>query len=492
MNFRLFTITPILLAMIFSLGLLSGCSGKRPVEAKEISTNSDPMLQVRMLETDVAEAQSKDVHVLSPGWFEKAEESLIQAKTMIKKGRSLDALMETLGKGRGQLQRANEMANVARTSLPKAIEARSDARSAGATEFSEKYKQTEKAFLDMTRSIEDDHLRSAKEKESQVTKKFRDLELAAIKKNAIGTAKTLIEKAKTQNAKRLTPKTWKQASQALQDADQFITQSRYQKNMIKEKAGNALFQARRLVNMVRYAAWVKQETPEQVALSEDQMLRSYSEALQAPDMGSQPFSKRKKQIAVSIQELRKDRAALASENKQQKERLVNLESKTKNLTDEQRRLAAEKRFNKLFDSARSLFSSNEAEVYKEGDKALIRLKKVQFPVGKYVLRPENYALLTKVQKAIRLFGDPDVIVEGHTDSTGSDALNEHLSKKRAMAVRDYLVANETVDPYQIVSVGYGSKKPIASNETKDGRKMNRRIDVVIQPESKKASGSMVK
>ena len=98
--------------------------------------------------------------------------------------------------------------------------------------------------------------------------------------------------------------------------------------------------------------------------------------------------------------------------------------------------------------------------------------------------PSNYALLSRVQQAIRAFGEPDVIIEGYTDSTGADKANEKLSQRRADAVREYLVANGTVSGDRIIAVGYGSKRPLASNETAEGRAINRRIDVIITPQQK--------
>ena len=96
--------------------------------------------------------------------------------------------------------------------------------------------------------------------------------------------------------------------------------------------------------------------------------------------------------------------------------------------------------------------------------------------------PSNYALLSKVQKAIRTFGEPTVVIEGHTDSTGSDDVNEHLSQKRAESVREYLIANRTLSDEKIVAVGYGSMRPLASNKTAAGRAINRRIDVIVKPQ----------
>jgi outer membrane protein OmpA-like peptidoglycan-associated protein len=76
-----------------------------------------------------------------------------------------------------------------------------------------------------------------------------------------------------------------------------------------------------------------------------------------------------------------------------------------------------------------------------------------------------------------------MIVEGHTDSTGSETVNLALSERRANSVRDYLLANTVLGASQVKAVGYGESRPIANNETAAGRANNRRIDVVIVPDA---------
>ena len=72
-----------------------------------------------------------------------------------------------------------------------------------------------------------------------------------------------------------------------------------------------------------------------------------------------------------------------------------------------------------------------------------------------------------------------VVVQGHTDSTGSEAHNEQLSNRRANAVEAYLVGRG-VDRGRITSVGYGEAYPVASNASESGRQLNRRVDVLIK------------
>jgi outer membrane protein OmpA-like peptidoglycan-associated protein len=170
-----------------------------------------------------------------------------------------------------------------------------------------------------------------------------------------------------------------------------------------------------------------------------------------------------------------------SEIESLKNQVSALEGRTLTEKEAIARLEADKRFNRLYEEVRQYFKPEEAEIFKQGGDLLIRLKAMKFPIGQSVILPDNFSLLTKVQRAIRTFKEPLVMIEGHTDSTGSQAINETLSKERAEAVRKYLIANETVLGSNVKAVGFGSQKPLVSNETPEGRAVNRRIDVVIRP-----------
>jgi outer membrane protein OmpA-like peptidoglycan-associated protein len=147
----------------------------------------------------------------------------------------------------------------------------------------------------------------------------------------------------------------------------------------------------------------------------------------------------------------------------------------------EKKLEDERQFNQKFIKIQNYFRSDEAEVYKQGNQLVLRLKGIKFPVGQAVIVPENYQLLSKVQRAIGEFQDASVVIEGHTDSVGSKESNDILSKKRANAVKDYLIANKTIAASKVVARGYGSEKPLASNATPEGRAANRRIDVIVTP-----------
>lgn len=106
---------------------------------------------------------------------------------------------------------------------------------------------------------------------------------------------------------------------------------------------------------------------------------------------------------------------------------------------------------------------------------------VLFASGKFVLLETAKVKLDQVAAALRE-QDPNkrTVVEGHTDSMGSDATNQPLSLNRANAVRDYLVA-VGVSSGKISAVGLGSTRPIFSNSSAENRASNRRVEIVIQP-----------
>jgi outer membrane protein OmpA-like peptidoglycan-associated protein len=128
----------------------------------------------------------------------------------------------------------------------------------------------------------------------------------------------------------------------------------------------------------------------------------------------------------------------------------------------------------------ALFDDQEAEIILGVEQVTIRLIGLTFDSGSHKIRPEDYSLLTKVQQAIRSFSESRITVEGHTDSQGNDEFNQALSARRAIAVREYVLANMAISADRIRAVGYGESRPIARNDTAAGRAQNRRIDVVLE------------
>jgi outer membrane protein OmpA-like peptidoglycan-associated protein len=103
---------------------------------------------------------------------------------------------------------------------------------------------------------------------------------------------------------------------------------------------------------------------------------------------------------------------------------------------------------------------------------------ILFDVGQASLKPGAMQRLYTLVTFLKEYPDRAVLLEGHTDSTGSDSFNLSLSERRAESVRSFLSGNG-VDAARILARGYGKAYPVASNDTVAGRQQNRRVDVVI-------------
>lgn len=103
---------------------------------------------------------------------------------------------------------------------------------------------------------------------------------------------------------------------------------------------------------------------------------------------------------------------------------------------------------------------------------------VLFEVGESALTPEATAVVADAAARIDASGAGEVLVEGHTDNTGDDAVNDPLSVERAEAVRDAL-AGATSSDVEFTTVGHGSRHPVADNGTEEGRRRNRRVTVTV-------------
>jgi outer membrane protein OmpA-like peptidoglycan-associated protein len=105
---------------------------------------------------------------------------------------------------------------------------------------------------------------------------------------------------------------------------------------------------------------------------------------------------------------------------------------------------------------------------------------VLFDTGKARLRPEAQATLEKVAIVLAQFPGASVEIDGHTDSQGGQEMNLDLSQKRSVAVSEFLKKRAELAGLNFTTNGFGEGKPIASNDTPEGRQQNRRVEIVVE------------
>jgi outer membrane protein OmpA-like peptidoglycan-associated protein len=136
----------------------------------------------------------------------------------------------------------------------------------------------------------------------------------------------------------------------------------------------------------------------------------------------------------------------------------------------------------------------EAKVERVGEGITVEFNsKILFGFDSSDLSPTAKSNLNKLTTVLKEYPDTDIEIQGHTDSKGTDSYNQDLSLRRAYAVKSYL-SSQGVSVYRMNTAGYGESAPEYTNDTEEGRSMNRRVEFLItanekmQQEAKEEAG----
>ena len=417
-------------------------------QVTELANSADPQTEITRVDHNTNAAISNQVDILSPRNFNSAQTYLSKAIKSRSQNGDQKVTLHNLAVAQAYLDKANSTAGVSQQILNEALTARHDALTAFAVKnYPSEMSSADNQLKIITEQIENNDTSNAELKKSSFVSTYRDLEMKSIKKEKLGNAQLLIEQSIQEGAKKLTPETLSWAQKEFSASNEIMTANRHNTSEINKAGLRADNAANRLLKMVRNAKNSTAKNPEDLAkLAEKNELAA----------------------ASSEQELN-----IAENN------LTRSETKLEHATNLNQKLESQARLDKEFDAARAAFTENEAEVYKQGDKILIRLKGLSFASNKSTLGTQNFPLLAKVQKVIGDIGSSQIVIEGHTDSIGGKELNDKLSTQRAESVQSYLIANKNITQDKIKASGFGYTKPIATNKTAKGRAQNRRIDVII-------------
>jgi len=223
----------------------------------------------------------------------------------------------------------------------------------------------------------------------------------------------------------------------------------------------SLDQARTAVSQARTDQTVVTQAPEKLEEAEGALARTES-ALVA----------RAPQVELDhLAYLTRQRAAIALATAEEREALAEIEA----LGAERDRLMLGEREREI-ESLEGELAALEARETERG--LVVTLGDILFDLDEARLTPGGELQVARVADALRRMPDRNVLIEGHTDSTGSDAYNLDLSQRRANEVEGLLIV-QGVDPTRVVTRGYGEDYPVASNDSAAGRQQNRRVEVVI-------------
>jgi len=421
-----------------------GCAGEKP-QVSKIPESSDPAAEITRLQTNLEEASQKQMDILAPQHFLKSKKAFSEAKELRAENQSNSDVLNKVAEGDAYLNRATELAAASEPALAEIITARSDAVAAQAPKYlKDDFRSADKKLIEITTAMEKNRIQLQPQDRGDLIKLYKGLELRGVEQASMGDSLRTVQEAKREGAEEWAPHVLARTERQASQLKSLIYGNPKAKENINLAANQLKQQADQLLGVTRQAKLVNARNPEDVALR---------------------MEEQKNQVAKLKTEGASQQEALERKNQQ----MATLQGES-NLTAQ-------------FKEIRSKFSPQEADVFRTEHEIVIRLKGLHFPVSGTNIPSRDFATLNKLSDTLKEFPGSQVAIEGHTDSKGSRSANLKLSEKRAEAVKDYLVANQSVSEDKATVKGKGFSQPIASNRTKAGRSQNRRVDVMIETQA---------
>ena len=442
---------------------------------------------ISAIDNEMSKLRQKQYDIISPTNFQKARELLEKARKDFQKGKNIRGIQDKLKKSARYLNLVKDVGKQGEILFQNVLQARSDALVAQATQYApQEFQESEELLTDASKRLEKGNLNDARDMGLKAEQSYRKAELKAIKESIVGSVRDLLKQAEEEKVRDYAPLTLNEAQNLYDQVLEILNSDRYAKSNAREIARQAEYQVHHAMFLATSIRKLKEDDK-----NWELVIRDFEDRLDhiASELGfkgkyDEGFVTTENNIVLAIQNLKEENRSLKEDLKRLQQENDSLNKKIQQyektvVTELQRKKEWEEKLKKI----ERIFTRDEAQVLLSGNKMIIRLYGLTFPSGTAVILPDHFMLLTKVMRALREFPNKKIIVAGHTDSKGNDAYNLNLSENRAAAVRAYLEANMGLSPDQLQSIGYGESRPIASNETPAGRKLNRRIEIIVDLES---------
>jgi outer membrane protein OmpA-like peptidoglycan-associated protein len=443
----------------------AGCASTPTLSKSQVLEEYE---EISIFQSRLNEDRVNDLIDLAPVGFAAAQSILSEAIAFGQKRNDHQVALKVIELNR-VLDKAEANATRSKRLMREVLEARQLAIAVGAdTMMKERFEQLDAKLRKASTQVELGDIEGAKKWRPEMLQGYSDIELDALKQDATENARYDITRATENEADDYAPKTLKLALEELALSVAVLETNRTEREKAKNHALQASKLAKRSVEITEMIKDFKRRdyTMEEIILWYQKQISLINE----PTGEELPFDQPNHEVVTVL------RAKLVNYAEMQQAELATR-------MDLQSRLEAVERENReaqeRFDRIQGLFSSVEANVYRQGHNVLLELRAFNFPSGRTDIQSENFALLDKIVSAIKSFPSPDVVVSGHTDSMGGAKANLELSQRRAETVASFLEKVGGVDRNQLTVIGYGESRPVANNETAQGRKSNRRIEVLI-------------
>ncbi|MEZ5560060.1 MAG: OmpA family protein [Pseudomonadales bacterium] len=474
--------------LVLALATATFAASSQAAAGSSAQTNELRATLFGAADTALAAANAAQASILAPAAYADGAEAYRRADARLADEGDLEAIRRDLASARAQFEQAAEASATARTVLAAPLKARNDAENAEAGRYApELWQRGIETFNDAAIALERGREGRAERLGQDALEQLKDAELAAIKANYLNETRSLLEQADDLRAKRYAPQSFERAGKLLEQAEALLNSDRYDTDQPRNLAQLAEHTARHAIYVATLEQQIRKDDTnlEQILLGWEASLNEIADQLDVPVYFDNGEKDAVALIRQSLRTLQDDLDFLQQAVDDRDARIAALETelggKSVSLARLNETVARQERQRERISRVESLFDPEQVQVLRSGDGIILRLIGLNFASGSASLDPRQIELLDRVQRAIALFPEANMVVEGHTDSFGSELANQSLSQARADSVVQYLLANSPVSPTSVTALGYGESRPVANNETPEGRARNRRIDIVIYP-----------
>jgi len=482
------------LALIVAAMSLLACSSN-PKSTQEQLLAQYPSLA--KLAQALDQAKKNRVNLLAPNSYKAAFEQYLEAYSTADNDQKI-AAKKMIFASEKTLEKAINHAQTSKKLLTEVLDARTRAYQSGASQRSPKdLKKLDNNLVKTASLVENGSIEKAKQRRLELQRAYSDLELRALKESTVNLASTAMENAKRSNAQKLAPKMLARAEEELNLAQSALEVDRSNRQKANTQARHAAVLANRSAHIAKTVDNYKKFdfTEEDIVLAHQKDIALLGQAAGKHIQFDQAND-------ITVKELSNEIKSLMDSNTQYKQRIAMLEAQlAQTNTSHQQELARtkakysdeisvldkskqeltrlQKEQSARFERIQSLFNDKEANIFRQKNNVLLSVHGFKFPSGSAEIRPENFVLLNKIVKVISEFKGSKIVVSGHTDSTGTSTINKVLSDVRAQNVAKFFTEVGGIELHRLQAAGFGQEKPIASNQTQNGRALNRRVEVLI-------------
>jgi outer membrane protein OmpA-like peptidoglycan-associated protein len=452
-----------------------GISACATAPSVDLPAGTDPQAKLTETAARLNSDQAKQYDLLSPGHFSDAQKALMEARKQSEKGDPSSEILTDIGRSMAQLQMVEDNGKKGSQTLATILSARSYAKLANADQVvPTEFKSADNQLRSFGEDIEGGGFNPEASKLAKLESRYSDLELLAIKHNALGEAKSLIEKGENDGALHKAPETYNNAKVLYASAARSIEANRRNPGAYKPAVDQSLVSANKLNQVL--STMDNSKTSEMAAVQiyeQQQQLKANQTSISEANTQTQEANTRTQEANARTQVANTD---ASNKEAQEQQQIQSLEGQNQQYADKEA-------LNQKIASIKAEFSPSEAEVVRDGNKIIVRLKSMKFSTSQFELTTSSLDTLQKVKEMIAAVPVTKVIVEGHTDSIGGEEKNMALSQKRAETIKKYLVSEKSLPEDKVEAKGFGYERPLTTNKTKEGRATNRRVDVVIETSS---------